>query len=765
MDKPELGEFIQSGLGKSRPTKPIIFRPISWSCIKKKKNNSKFKPLCGVFGYTQQGNSIYVRIFSPMIYLLEYLREVTDQTLTELSTQLGPDSIRKSKNNPKVAILVNPTIDPKQIEIEAQVGSAADYSGGLFEPTDQSVVATWNKSSINPYGPLSSLFRLLRLQPYGWIKAEKYSSLYKPYTTAEVEIFANYNYLTSVYLDVSVRPSRFYWDLEVFSGTGQFPKASNSADVIFMGSGSHRSMSQKNDYLFHLKKLNLIHSDQDPQPIVIEMQDEGKLIKQMVTIHRILRVDRSYTYNGYGFDGPYLVERSNLLKQQLPPSGKILQTRASFVRNPYKGMFGKEFAWGLFLPGIEQLDLLPYFRKFHPGLPNYRLDTVGKKFVGVGKTGLTIPELNKFYREGDPEGLKVGGEYALQDSILLADLQEKLNIDRKIERLANQTGITAEEVLRLDDQEIADRYIYQLDPGLYFERGRAGQSPYLSPAEPGLYQPIVYVYDYSPLYIRALIESKNSLNLKIAIGLPNAYPSLIYKIFYSRVINRNLIDISLNQYLTNIHSVGVFSRTEYLIFSVVPLEKYEGPLINRKLYSPKLVSKHRSYLAITKTNYITLDDEGNMMRYGLSEICNPPYPLAEEVVDQYLKYFFNIGPPVSSIQIGSDTPLEKLILTIKIRDKSNYSKSGLRKSLAEQYNDSISTWIKVDWVQTNQGPLLLSEYHKRSSSSFIINTAGKIRKVLSEVKLDYVWYINRLRKILQRISSLPIYMPPFSKQT
>ncbi len=179
MNKPDSPSTSSSSI------KPIVFRPISWSCIRGNKNNGQSKPLCGIFGYTQQGDTIYVRVIPPIVYLLEYSREVTDQTLAELSAQLGPDSIRRSKNNPKVAILVNPTIDPKQIEIEAQIGSTGDYSGGLFESTNKSVIATWNKSSINPYGPLSSLFRLLRLLPYGWMKVGKYFLLYRPYTIAK----------------------------------------------------------------------------------------------------------------------------------------------------------------------------------------------------------------------------------------------------------------------------------------------------------------------------------------------------------------------------------------------------------------------------------------------------------------------------------------------------------------------------------------------------------------------------------------------------
>nr|QBK90772.1 MAG: DNA polymerase family B, exonuclease domain [Pithovirus LCPAC201] len=751
MNKPDSPSTSSSSI------KTIVFRPISWSCIRGNKNNGQSKPLCGIFGYTQQGDTIYVRVIPPIVYLLEYSREVTDQTLAELSAQLGPDSIRRSKNNPKVAILVNPTIDPKQIEIEAQIGSTGDYSGGLFESTNKSVIATWNKSSINPYGPLSSLFRLLRLLPYGWMKVGKYFLLYRPYTIAKVEIQINYDQLVSVNLNLIISPSRFYWDLEVFSETGEFPISSRMGNVIFMGSGSHRSIDKKDNYLFHLKKLNHISSEKNPQPIVIEMKNEGELIKQMVTIHRTLRIDRSYTYNGYGFDSPYLADRSKMLNQQLPPSGKILFTRTSFVKRPHKGFFRKEFSWGLFLPGIEQLDLLPFFKKFYPGLPNHKLETVGKNLIGVGKTGLTIPELNKYYQDSDPEGLKVGGKYALQDSILLADLQEGLGIDQKIERLANRAGITTEEVLRLNDQEIADRYIYQLDPGLYFKHGQAVESSYLSPAESGLYHP-VYVYDYSPLYFRALIESKNSLNLKIAVGLPDAYPSLIYKMFYSKVINRDLIDVLLNQYLMDIHSTGIFALTEYLIFSVTPLTKYNGPLVNRKIYSPKLISKHRSYLAITKSSYITLDGEGNMMRYGSSEICNPPYPLAKDVVDQYLKYFFGIGHFVPIIKIGQNTPLEQLVLTTKIRDMTSYSKPSFRKSLAEQFGGNIATWIVIEWVQTNQGPLILSKYHEKSKPSFIITTGGEIKEVLPMIKLDYVWYSDKLTKILQRISALPRYL-------
>jgi DNA polymerase elongation subunit (family B) len=639
---------------------------------------------------------------------------------------LGPTNIRLSKNNPKAVIIVDPTIDPRELETNVQIGSA----------DNQSVIATWNKSVINPYGSLASIFRATRLFPYQWIKIKKFRRGWGNYTIAEIEITARYNYLSPAYLNLRIVPSRFFWDLEVYSSTGQFPEAGNDQDEIFMGSGSHRSVDQKMDYLFHLKKLNKIEASQDTPPTVVEVKTEADLIHQMITIHRSLHVDRSYTYNGYNFDSPYLAERSKKLDLSFPASGKLIKTKRNFRRIVFQGLFGRNYTQEIFLPGVEQLDLALYIKKFHPGLQNNKLGTVGMKFLGVGKTGLSIPELNQFYRTGDPEGLKIGGEYSLQDSILLAELQEKLQIDQKIEELANVAGITTEQVLKLSDQEIVNHLLFQLDPGLYFLQGNAGDSPYLSLAKPGLYHPNVYIYDYSPLYVRAMIESKNSLNLKIAIGLFGAYPSLIYKIFYSKVLDRNFIDQLLNRYLIEIDSETIFARTEYLISSMAPL-KFTGD----EIYQPKLVEKHRGYLSITKTNYITMDSENNLTRYGTSDICKPPYPLAEKVVTQYLEYFFGIGPALGDIQIGPNIPIEQLVLNDRIKDKSLYPKTNFRKILAEQYGDQISTWITVDWVQTDQGPILLSHFQKKSSPPAPM--------------IDYSWYGNRLNDILHKIAALP----------
>nr|QBK91236.1 MAG: DNA polymerase family B, exonuclease domain [Pithovirus LCPAC202] len=771
MDNPYFNGPIQISPKKSTITESIIFRPTSWSCVEGSRKNSsnsrnsssrndnnkrtgRNKHPCGIFGYTRQGISIYIKIVPPTIYLLEYSEDVTDQTLAELCIQLGPESIGKSENNSKVVILSNPIVNPQQIEIE----SSSDYSKSQSGNT--SMIATWDKSVNNPYGFLSSLFSLKRLSPYVWMRIENYSISNRKYTTANIEIFAHYNQLSYTRSNEAIHISRFYWDLEVFSGTGQFPEASNPADGIFMGSGSHRSIGKNNDYLFHLKKMDHIHTKKEPQPIVIEMRNEGELIKKIITINRTLKIDRSYTYNGYGFDSPYIVKRSLLLKQLVPSSGKIRITKRPFIRKQYKGFLWKEFGWGLFLPGIEQLDLLPFFRKFYPGQQNYKLDTMGKKFTGVGKTGLTIPELNKFYLESDPKGLKIGGEYALQDSILLADLQDKLKIDYQLEKLANQVGITTEDILRFDDQEIVDRYIYQLDPGLYFKRGKSDTSPHLSLVKPGLYQPIVYIYDYTPLYIRALMESKNPLNTSIAIGLSYAYPALIYKMFYSRVIDRTLIDNLLVKYLLGIHSGSIFARTEYLIYSVAPLTK-SNVSISEKQYMIKLVNTYKRFLSISKTSYIILDNNNDMIRYGPSDISNPPYPFAKNIIDQYLKSVFNIGPPVKTIQFESNMPLEQLIMTTKIKDITKYNSSSYRKSLAKQFGQKITTWIEVKWVYTNRGPFLLSEFNKiQKSSIVIISTTGEIRKVPPLVNIDYYWYRDTLVKILKKITDLPIYVSP-----
>ena len=752
MDNPTFDSSTQSSHKKLTDIKSARFRPTSWSCIEGKKELDRNMHSCGIFGYTDQGYTIYIKIVPPTIYLLEYSENVTDQTLSELYTKFEPESIGKSENNPKVAILSNPIINPQKFE--------SKYGGGNYRNlSSTSAVSTWDKLVSNPYGFLSSLFSLKRLSPYVWMKVENYSFLKNKYTTADIEISTHYNQLYYSDGNDTINPSRFYWDLEVFSGTGQFPEAGNPADEIFMGSGSHRLANMKNDYLFHLKKLNPIRTKKNPQPIVMEMKSEEQLIRNVIYINRALKIDRSYTYNGYSFDTPYMAKRFFLGKMSAPSSGKILTTRRIFTRKKYMGFFRKETGFAIFLPGVEQLDLLPFFRKFYPGLPNYKLDTMGKKFLGIGKTGLTIPELNKFYQESDPEGLKEGGRYALQDSILLADLQDELKIDNQLEQLANQVGITTEDILRFDDQEIVDRYIYQLDPGLYFKRGKSDTSPHLSPIKPGLYQPIVYVYDYSPLYIRALMESKNSLNVSIAVGLFPAYPALIYKMFYSRVIDRTSIDKLLTQYLLDFHSYGIFARTEYLIYSIIPLTQPENSS-SEKSNMIKLTNKYRGFLSISAINYIILDNNNDMIKYGPSDISNPPYLFAKNIIDRRLKSLFKIGPPVKDIIFGSHIPLEQLILTTKIKDATTYKGQGFRKTLAKQFGQKIITWIEVKWVYTNYGPLLLSEFNRLQKPSFTINTAGKITKVFPAAGINYYWYHNSLIKILKKIENLPIYRSP-----
>ena len=754
MDNPNFNSSIRSSFEKSTDIKMIKFRPTSWSCIEGYKELNRNRHPCGIFGYTDQGLTIYVKIVPPTIHLIEYSVDVTDQTLLELSAQFEPESIGRSENNPKAVILSNPIISPQQIE------SAENYNRNLSESSTTSVISTWNKSVSNPYGFLSSLFALKRLSPYVWMKVVNYTFLKRRYTIADIEISTHYNHLYYSNGNDIIYPSRFYWDLEVFSGTGEFPEAGNPDDAIFMGSGSHRLANGKNDYLFHLKKLNPIRREKNPQPIVIEMKNEEQLIRNVIYINRTLKIDRSYTYNGYSFDSPYLAKRFNLLKMSAPSSGKIRETKRVFTRKTYMGFFRKEFGFSIFLPGIEQLDLLPFFRKFYPGLPNYKLDTVGKKFLGVGKTGLTIPELNKFYQEGDPEGLKVGGEYALQDSILLADLQDGLKIDLQLEQLANQVGITTEDILRFSEQEIVDRYIYQLDPGLYFKRGKSDISPHLSPVKSGLYQPVVYIYDYSPLYIRALIESKNTLNTNIATGLSSAYPALIYKMFYSRVIDRTSIDKLLAQYLFDLHSNGIFARTEYLIYSVIPLTQLKNMSPVGKQNMIKLINTYKGFLSISAINYIILDNNNDMVKYGPSDISNPPYLFAKDIIDRHLKYLFKIGPPVKDISFGSHIPLEQLILTTKIKDVTAYKGSGFRKILSEQFGQKITTWIEVEWVHTNYGPLLLSKFKKQPKPSFTITTTGKIKQILPTAKIDYYQYGDSLIKILKKIEKLQIYRSP-----
>lgn len=754
---------------------PIIFRPFSWSHVLSRSNN--ISDSYQAFGYTIDDEPIYVRISAINSYLFKYDDETLD--LSDFEEVFNPEILTVDPNT-KLVSMVNPALDISHIEHDYLLGTTdteftKNIESSHSSVANQSILGNWQNAVKNPYGSLFELFRVADFQPYNWIKISKYSNLPGNYTTANIEITTDYYNMEQIDVVsndgdmIDIIPRRSHWDLEVYSSTGAFPDAGISGDVIFMASLAYSGPSSSGNeinanYLLHLGKIDSSKSSStssssssssssnsqltglDENMIMVERKNEESLIQSFMSTYRDKLIDRSYTYNGISFDDNYIANRVYNLHYKLPPVSKILGLSTKFVERQYVGLFKSEMARGPLLPGVEQIDLLYYFRRFHPGLRNYKLDTVGKMFIGEGKTGLTIDELNDAYTKNDSKRLRIGAEYGMVDSILLRKLQKKLNIDARLEALANVTGILIPDLLRLSDLELANRIVYRVDFNHYFSLRRPRKFAYTIKQAPGVYNN-VHFYDYSALYIQALSLIEDELTIGLIPLLKVAYPKLRSIVYHLKLIDPYILNKALLHVLSDYQGDNIIYRNDNIMRSIGSVKsptKFELILTNRVDYIYSFTDS--SYITITMSDSDKSSPE--IVKHGRSEVCNPKFPYVTDMVDRYLLAKLKLGPSLpASVNMSENIPIDQLIGRQKIRDKYTYgTRNSIGKTLAQQYTKQIKTWTIVPWLHTNHGPLLLERWENIKAG----------RDTIKAVTIDYGAYAQNVNKLFRIIDKLPV---------
>jgi hypothetical protein len=152
--------------------------------------------------------------------------------------------------------------------------------------------------------------------------------------------------------------------------------------------------------------------------------DEATMISAFFQAIRDVKATKIVSYNGFGFDIPYLCQRMMLAGLPAPNITQIDTFSSQYLKTPIKTPWGVESKWSFTTSGIDNIDLLPIFRKIYPDLPNHRLETVSQFLLGEGKVDVDIEEYQEAIK--DPleyhDFLQKFIEYSRTDSLLLHKL-------------------------------------------------------------------------------------------------------------------------------------------------------------------------------------------------------------------------------------------------------------------------------------------------------------------------------------------------------
>lgn len=293
------------------------------------------------------------------------------------------------------------------------------------------------------------------IQTANWVNISNYTKEYCINTsTLNIQCDFNSTIIKKVENNKIANYLQASWDIEVYSFDGQFPDPNKKSskgeypNVIYQMATTFKYFNESKmiKHLLTLKKCNKIESTTENETIIVEyFPNEKDLLKRWIDLIKISNPDIIYTYNGDSFDWRYLKERCEIYKIT-DYLYKNTSRLSSFKSEMKKEVFSSS-AYGdnefhrVYIPGRLNYDLLIHYKRGIKKYSSYKLDNIAYEILKEKKNNVTVKQIFEYYENGDPEKMKIIGEYNIQDTVLLQKLVDNQLILITIIQLANVTYV------------------------------------------------------------------------------------------------------------------------------------------------------------------------------------------------------------------------------------------------------------------------------------------------------------------------------------
>ncbi len=220
-----------------------------------------------------------------------------------------------------------------------------------------------------------------------------------------------------------------YVDIECVSDTMGFPDATKPKDEILQIGVNYWRVGTPKESTVKVLYVTPEHCGPVDGAYVMRYASESAMLRGFRSSCMVdVDPDVIATYNGFGFDLPYLWKRAELLgindffycdriiARKCPAASKELSSSA----------LGQNDLFVIDMYGRTNLDLFHWI-KAREKLDSYKLDAVGEHFLGEKKLDMDYKQLFKMAR-GTPKEVARVGLYCLQDCYLLVLLTIRLQI-------------------------------------------------------------------------------------------------------------------------------------------------------------------------------------------------------------------------------------------------------------------------------------------------------------------------------------------------
>jgi DNA polymerase elongation subunit (family B) len=394
-------------------------------------------------------------------------------------------------------------------------------------------------------------------------------------STLEREYIGEWDTMTAIPLDEcknwNTKPRVLAFDIECYSDNHRaMPDKYNSQHVAYMISciyQRYREPNTRRRYGIVIGECNFIPEEKLSNCHIITVNSEFEMVEAFDMVIKETDPEIITGYNILSFDYPYLDHRVKRWLKKWPSMGRIAGQPSEMTSKTWgSGAYGHQSINILQMEGRISIDLLPIVRRDYK-LEKYDLNTVCKKFIGKTKHDITAPEMFSIYEEtrknmalvesirreaqidtslaenpdyinrlsAANESLQTAKaattrvmEYCIQDSELVIELMEKMNIWVGLVEMSNIVGTTIVELFTRGQQircvsqlyDLAARMGFILDsrdtPGYHFTGG------FVYEPIPGLYDNIICL-DFASLYPSIMM----AFNICYTTLVPPEYENLV----------------------------------------------------------------------------------------------------------------------------------------------------------------------------------------------------------------------------------------------
>ncbi|AHH01616.1 DNA polymerase delta catalytic subunit [Pithovirus sibericum] len=310
-------------------------------------------------------------------------------------------------------------------------------------------------------------------------------------------------------------PKIFSFDIECYSDNHKaMPKEYAITNVVYMISCVvfRNKTNEREKYLIVMGKVGEI-----PGTTIIEVETEEQLCFAFANLIRETDPDIVTGFNIFGFDYPYLYFRLGMYLQDWPAMGRLRSKAKTILSeiNWKSSAYSRQRYYMMQMEGRVNFDLYTLVRR-EMKLLRYNLDTVSKQYLGRGKHDISAIEMFNIYEKycAHPDKFQAEfrsvAEYCIEDSLLVVDLIEKLNVWIWLVEFSSVTGVSVSDLFTRGQQMRCFSLIQHLtsQKGIVIDTITQSRDKYsgayVSDPIPGLYDYIACI-DFNSLYPSIMI--------------------------------------------------------------------------------------------------------------------------------------------------------------------------------------------------------------------------------------------------------------------